>query len=109
MLVQEFGGALRSDIVKVPHHGSAELFAGFPAAVAARFAFVSSSGTNQRHKHPRKSALDLYEADAKVFCTCDDADKKVNFTVNVSNAGASAVIPNVQPEYFVWADVNGAL
>jgi len=102
MLVSQFGNELKSDIVKVPHHGSEKLFDQFPTKVAARFAFVSSSGTNKTFKHPRKIALDKYADTAQVFCTCDAAGKKVSFTVVLTDAGdVSPPLPS-QPPYFVW-------
>ena len=73
MLVDEFGDELKSNIVKVAHHGSDHLFNEFPATVDARFAYVSSSGRHAGHKHARKSALDKYDATADIFCTCNAA------------------------------------
>jgi competence protein ComEC len=109
MLVTQFGDDLKSDIVKVPHHGSAELFEDFPKKVAARFAFVSSSGTNKTFKHPRKAALDQYAATAQIFCTCDAAKKRLNRTVALTDAG-SIIPPASQPPYFVWEPgANGKL
>lgn len=109
MLVSQFGDELKSDIVKVPHHGSAELFDQFPEKVGARFAFVSSSGTNKTFKHPRKNALDLYASTAQVFCTCDAAQKKVNLTATLDDNGNISVSPS-QPPYFVWeVQPNGKL
>jgi len=109
MLVSQHGDDLKSDIVKVPHHGSDALFEQFPAKVAARFAFVSSSGTHGTFKHPRKEALDLYANTAKIFCACDAAQEKVNFTVVLSDGGDIAVLPT-QPPYFVWErQPNGKL
>jgi competence protein ComEC len=109
MLVSQFGNQLKSDIVKVPHHGSAELFDQFPEKVGARFAFVSSSGTHGTFKHPRKSALDLYASTAQLFCTCDAAQKKVNFTAMLRDNGDIAVSPS-QPPYFAWeVQPNGKL
>lgn len=108
-LVTQFGQQLKSDIVKVPHHGSDALFPQFPSEVAARFAFVSSSGTHGTFKHPRKEALDLYDATARVSCTCDAARKKVSFTVVLSQQGGISVSPT-QPPYFVWErQSNGTL
>ena len=108
-LVTQFGQQLKSDIVKVPHHGSDALFPQFPSEVAARFAFVSSTGTHGTFKHPRKEALDLYGATAKVFCTCDAARKKVSFTVVLNQQGGISVSPT-QPPYFVWErQSNGTL
>jgi competence protein ComEC len=108
-LATQFGQQLKSDIVKVPHHGSDALFPQFPSEVAARFAFVSSTGTHGTFKHPRKEAIDLYGATARVFCTCDAARKKVNFTVVLSQQGGISVSPT-QPPYFVWErQPNGSL
>ena len=73
MLVDEFDDELKSDIVKVAHHGSEHLFDDFAAKVAARLAYVSSSGRHAGHKHARKSALDKYDATADIFCTCNAA------------------------------------
>ena len=64
MLVEQYGDQLKSDIVKVPHHGSAHLFEPFSEKVAARFAFISSSGTHRGYRHPRKYVVDLYEETA---------------------------------------------
>ncbi len=109
MLVNEFGTELASDIVKVPHHGSDHLFDDFPATVDARFAYVSSSGTHANHKHPRKAALDLYEAAADIFCTCDAAGTFHHITVTVNEAGTISTSPSPQPPYFVWGPNAGGL
>lgn len=109
MLVGEFGDELRSDIVKVPHHGSDHLFDGFPLRVAANFAYVSSTGTHRTFKHPRKSALDLYEATAEIFCTCDAVLDTHHITVTVNEFGDISTSP-AQPPYLVWEeDSNGDL
>jgi competence protein ComEC len=102
MLVQQFGAAMRSDIVKVPHHGSAELFPGFPTAVGASIAVVMSSGTHGTFMHPRKAALDRYDATGRILCTCDAAGNVQNITVTVSNAGGITFSPTQAP-YFAWA------
>ena len=109
MLVSQFGDELRSDIVKVPHHGSEELFEDFPARVGARFALVSSSGTNKTFKHPRKAALDRYAQTATIFCTCDSKKKVVNLTTTIDDVGTISVTPEQSP-YFAWArQANGKL
>ena len=110
MLVEEWGDELKSDIVKVPHHGSGELFEEFPEKVAASIAVVSSTGTHGTFKHPRKSALDLYDHTADVFCTCDAEETHLDISVTVSEAGDISVSPAQQPPYFVWErDQNGTL
>lgn len=102
MLVDEFGENLKSDIVKIPHHGSGHLFEEFPEKVEAQFAFVSSTGTHGTFKHPRKKTLDLYAQTANIFCTCDEAEEKVHFTVEVGTGGEISVTPEQAPPYFVW-------
>lgn len=109
MLVEQFGDELKSDIVKIPHHGSDHLFEDFPSTVAAEFAIVSSSGTHGTFKHPRKATLDLYEAHGEVFCTCDEALELHHITVIADEDGDISVIPE-QPPYLVWErDSNGEL
>jgi competence protein ComEC len=109
MLVTQFGDELKSDIVKIPHHGSEALFEQFPARVGARLAFVSSSGTHKIFKHPRKVALDRYAATAKIHCTCDAKKKRVNSTATINDSGVVLVSPDQAP-YFVWQEQpNGKL
>jgi len=102
MLVNQYGDELKSNIVKVPHHGSADLFDEFPARVAADLAFVSSTGTHAGFKHPRLTTLELYAATAEIFCTCDAAETLLDITVTVDDMGNISVSPD-QPPYFVWA------
>ena len=109
MLVTQFGNALKSNIVKVPHHGSDHVFDKFPENVAADFAFVSSTGTHRTFKHPRKTALDLYDQTAEIYCTCDEAMTQLDLVVTVSDAGQITVSPQQQPPYFVWEVISGAL
>ena len=110
MLVDEWGDELKSDIVKVPHHGSDHLFEKFPEKVAASIAVASSTGTHGNHKHPRKSALDLYDLTADIYCTCDAAETHLDITVTVSNSGGISVTPAQQPPYFAWErNQNGTL
>ncbi len=109
MLVTQFGDDLKSDIVKVPHHGSDHVFDEFPEKVAADFAFVSSTGTHGTFKHPRKTALDLYDQTAEIYCTCDEAMTQLDLVVTVSDAGQITVSPQQQPPYFVWEEINGTL
>ena len=109
MLVKQYGDDLKSDIVKVPHHGSDHFADEFPEKVDASIAVVSSTGTHGTFKHPRKVALDAYQ-DAVIYCTCDEAGNTLHITVSVSDTGSISVNPDPQPPYFVWdRDANGVL
>ena len=78
------------------------VFDEFPEKVAADLAFVSSTGTHGTFKHPRKTALDLYDQTAEIYCTCDEALTQLDLVVTVSDAGQTTVSPQQQPSYFVW-------
>jgi len=73
------GVNLRSDILVVPHHGSAySSSAEFIKAVACRFAIVSAGKTNVFH-HPHPLTLQRYkDAGVNIFRT--DRDGAVTFT-----------------------------
>ena len=78
--------------------------------VAASLAVVSSTGTHGTFKHPRKSALDLYDHTADIYCTCDAAETHLDITVTASDSGDISVSPAQQPPCFVWErGQNGTL
>jgi competence protein ComEC len=56
------GVDLRADVLKVPHHGSADADPGFLAASGARVALVSV-GADNTYGHPTDRLLDLLAAD----------------------------------------------
>ena len=101
MLVSQFGDELKSDIVKVPHHGSDHLFDDFPARVGADIAIVSSTGTHGTFKHPRQAALQLYDDEGEIHCTCDEALTPFHRVVTVDEDGDISVSPDQVP-YLVW-------
>jgi competence protein ComEC len=56
------GVDLRADVLKVPHHGSAQQDPGFIAAANARLAVISA-GRNNDYGHPAPRTLDLLSHD----------------------------------------------
>ncbi len=109
MPVSQFGDELKSDMVKVPHHGSDHLFDDFPAIVGADFAFVSSTGTHETFKHPRQAALELYDDEGEIHCTWNEALRPFHRAVTVDEDGAITVSPDQVP-YLVWEkDLNDVL
>lgn len=68
---------LAADIVKVPHHGSANFDPGLPAVVRPRIALVSV-GADNTYGHPSPEALASWQAvGAQVFTTMDNGDVAV--------------------------------
>lgn len=68
------GGGLDADIVKVPHHGSANFDPALPAAVSARLALVGV-GEGNTFGHPAPEAIAAWQASgAQVFTTEDNGD-----------------------------------
>ncbi|MFI5693435.1 ComEC/Rec2 family competence protein [Kribbella sp. NPDC051586] len=57
------GADLRADVLKVPHHGSAQQDPQFIAATHARLALISA-GRNNDYGHPAPRTLDLLSHDA---------------------------------------------
>jgi competence protein ComEC len=108
-LVEQYGDGLRSDVIRVPHHGSTRLFEEFAGKVGARYAIVSASATNKTYMLPRKEALDLYAKFGSIYCTCGDENKKKNITVTISDSREISVSRDQAP-YFAWIqDENGKL
>jgi competence protein ComEC len=71
------GVDLRADVLKVPHHGSADADPDFLAASGARVALVSV-GADNPYGHPTGRLLDwLAEADMRVYRTDSDGDLAV--------------------------------
>jgi len=70
MLVREYGSFLKSDVVKVAHHGSAgSVGREFIETVAARFAMFSV-GEHNRYGHPARLALQRwYKRGARILRT----------------------------------------
>lgn len=107
LLVNQYGDELQSDVIKVPHHGSEKVFPEFATRVAASLAFVSASGD---HETPRRAGLDLYDATAEIYCTCDAAGESSNLVLLVDDLGNISTTPSRPPPYFVWEeDPNGGL
>lgn len=65
---------LTADVVKVPHHGSANFDPRLPAAVRAQFALISV-GEDNTYGHPAPEALAAWQsAGAAVYTTMDNGD-----------------------------------
>ncbi|WP_350277571.1 ComEC/Rec2 family competence protein [Kribbella sp. HUAS MG21] len=62
------GADLRADVLKVPHHGSAQQDPGFIAAVDARLALISA-GRDNDYGHPAPRTLDLLSHNALRIAT----------------------------------------
>jgi len=88
LLARYGAAALRSDVVKVPHHGSAFQDPDFLGAVGARVALVSVGADND-YGHPNAAVLArLAATGARVMRTDRDGD----LAVVVDDAGRLAVV-----------------
>ncbi len=89
------GSRLKSDIIKVPHHGGrASSSEGFINAVGPQIAVISA-GRGNSFGHPHKDTLDRYERiGAKVFRT------DVNGAVTITNYGRSYEIRTYEDSMF---------
>lgn len=89
------GKWLKSDIIKVPHHGSrTSSSAGFLAAVSPKTAVVSV-GKNNSFNHPHQEAIERYEtAGASFYRT--DMDGAITITQN----GDSYIIETIKDRQF---------
>jgi competence protein ComEC len=92
------GVDLRADVLKVPHHGSADVDPDFLAASGARVALISV-GADNGYGHPTAYALRLLARDGmQVHRTDREGDLAVaggtgNWGVAVRGAGAVAAAP----------------
>ena len=65
---------IRADIVKVPHHGSAQFVAGLAEAVRPRIALIGV-GADNPFGHPAPAAVQAWqEVGATVYTTQDNGD-----------------------------------
>ena len=71
-LLDEQGGALESEIVKVPHHGSWNLDDGFVSAVSGDFGVISCGAGND-FGHPHDEALDAWLGVGTTLCRTDQS------------------------------------
>jgi competence protein ComEC len=70
-LMDVYGDHLHSDVVKVPHHGSADRDSGFPAAVQASAAVCSVGATNG-YGHPDLMVIEEWEDSGADFYRTDE-------------------------------------
>lgn len=89
-ILEESGAKLRSDVVKVPHHGSPDYYPDFVTKVAARMA-VCSVGAGNPYGHPSPDAVQAWkDAGAKFFRTDEDS----TVTLKAKNGAMSATTSN---------------
>ncbi len=69
-LVGDFGNQLRSEVLKVPHHGSADFAPTFVSAVSPTWAVISV-GLGNSYGHPAQSALAAYRQAGATICRTD--------------------------------------
>jgi competence protein ComEC len=96
---------LKSDVLKVPHHGSAHFSKDFFERVAPSHAIISAGFHNEKHCLPRIEAYEALRTDGgKVTST--SADGFANISVDISSKGTMTwTTPGGQ--LFVWKGQQG--
>jgi competence protein ComEC len=87
------GADLRADVLKVPHHGSAQQDPGFIAAANARLALISA-GRDNDYGHPAPRTLDLLSHNAIRTATTNVSGPLV--VTNTNNHLALTTHPRLQ-------------
>ncbi|WP_241997712.1 ComEC/Rec2 family competence protein [Kribbella sp. VKM Ac-2569] len=87
------GADLRADVLKVPHHGSAQQDPAFIAAANARLALISA-GRDNDYGHPAPRTLDLLSHDATRTATTNVSGALI--VTNTNNHLALTTHPRLQ-------------
>lgn len=98
--------ALRADVLKLPHHGSAKFDPAFFTAVAPAWAVLSADYQNKKHCLPRRDPIDALAAlGAKIVSTSADGEEDVVLTVT-----AAGVLSWTWPskDVFYWDKASAA-
>ena len=98
---------LNADIIKIPHHGSIELFTPFVAFATPDIVLVSAGFNNTEHHHPRAEALEMY-ADVgatEFFSTSANGVNQVTVTIA---ANGNIVRPAflATETYTAWREID---
>jgi competence protein ComEC len=97
--ILHLGSRLKSDIIKVPHHGGRTSSSeGFINAVAPQIAVISS-GRGNSFGHPHKETLERYERAGTTVLRTD-----VNGAVTITNHGRSYEIRTYEDSVFKSVD-----
>jgi competence protein ComEC len=85
--IVESGADLHADVVKIPHHGSAQQDPGFLAATHARLA-IASAGVDNDYGHPAPRTLQLVRS---LGMTVLSTNQVGSVAVGLSNGQLAAV------------------
>lgn len=97
--------ALKADVLKVPHHGSAKFDREFFERVHPTFAVVSADYRSAKHHLPRRQPLDVLRSlGAKIYST--SADGTENVLLEITKSGAMNWHAPSQPG-FAWDGADG--
>ena len=97
---------LNSDIIKIPHHGSAHLSSQFVKFAAAEHVLISAGHKNKQFHHPRESALRAYEefGAERFFSTSDEA--KTDIVVVIGPDRDQISIDGPETGFTSWRELH---
>ena len=89
------------DIIKIPHHGSAELDQRFVKFAAAEYVLISA-GEENRHEHPRWSALNTYKKFGAQHFYSTSAAGENHLKVTIGPGKKQISVDSVKTEFSYW-------
>ena len=102
---------LNCDVIKIPHHGSAELSQRFIEEADAEFVLISAAHNNRSHHHPRQDALDMYEhfgaAAADFHSTSGSGTENLVLTIGPNRDQFDIQPTSPQTGWTYWRDMRG--
>ena len=96
---------LHADVLKIPHHGSANFDPEFFTAVGATWGVISAGYKNRKHCLPRTDPIDaLHALGTKIISTSADGDENVVLT---TTSGGVMAWSWPATDFFAWAKSAG--
>ena len=90
------GADLRADVLKIPHHGSAQQDPAFFAATHARLA-IASAGAHNDYGHPAPRTVQLVESLGMTLLRTDQTARSRSARTQSTGCGQAAMIIKTPP------------
>ena len=98
---------LNCDVIKIPHHGSAQLSPRFVKEADAEHVLISAADTNKSHHHPRQVALDTYELFGATNLYSTSVPGENHLTLTIGPSRNQFTVNGAQTGWTYWRDLRG--